>query len=494
MKPRLLVDAEMKEYINSTNFTVAPVGRAPVHDLFVRKYLSNAGRSFWTPRERHVGWSIVEFFEQTRIALGRRFKVGTYPEAWEVVRSSTKNITSPGFPYSVQWQKKSDIDPAYIIKDAERLEECISEADDPSDYFVWQLFAKEELTKRSKIEAGDQRGICCVPYHFLLVQAKYFNSWHMATAVARNRGPYIVGINVHSLEWTLLAYRHNRFRRHVAMDISGFEFTPGGEEWEHFAQLLARLYGPEHHDMILRINRACISKWVRDQCGHVGVVTGMNPSGQFLTTEFNCRCTMAFVMTALYFLCKAKGHRFDHLEDCEYSGYGDDALLSVSLELAEFVSPVEIREFLAAHGVKCKNVDNWEDSLSKVDILSMSFRRHGAYFLPRVVRTEKLTATLSTFHRGATVEQRLQKLVQIRYISAANDELFAKADEACHRYIDKVGDGYIDENSWQASLRMLLPQEVIWASWLRMESGRDTAISQEYDWGKPDELIQLCRF
>lgn len=424
-----------------------------LHQLFIDRYAMEEGRSQWDLEEIRTGWNMVEDVEWTSILRGRSVTSIPLEEAWEVIRANTGNKTSPGWPYTLLYNNKDSVPKSFIIQKALELKACLLNGKNP---VVFQLFQKDELVKLKKLQDKKQRAICCVPYDALLLQVSTSQNWHRISHRACVRGPYVVGINPFSLEWSFIAMRHAKFKHHIALDISGFEFTVNSEDFRCLGELRASIHDPSDAEgiaLIRALHRLKDDKIVRDQCGCWVSVGGGNPSGQGDTTEDNCRIALRYVYSALDVMCERFGIAFDPRTDCEISIYGDDVVLSVSDRLGALFTPAELRDFYLARNIVLKCTDRW-CPLRDVDLLSHRFQPFGDfYYVPAPTRGSKLRKSFAVYPKGMSVEARLQRLIQLQYMVTFDDELWALFEEGIAFFIKENVDAITDEKAWTVALR-----------------------------------------
>lgn len=202
------------------------------------------------------------------------------------------------------------------------------------DVYTAQL--KDELLPREKVEAGKTRIFCASPVHTHLLDSFIFTPWMKANReTLYTTGQSAVGLNVHSLQWSLLLHKHHfgfnpEDTKHFCGDISGMDKRMAADMGDYFGHAVAYAYKAKGSWKRLIQARARHFATAHLLAGDTLYrMRGGNVSGSACTAEYNSFC-LGLLMTWSY--CKAyeKAEIPDDLYNCfRLTVYGDDSILSV---------------------------------------------------------------------------------------------------------------------------------------------------------------------
>lgn len=202
------------------------------------------------------------------------------------------------------------------------------------DVYTAQL--KDELLPNEKVEAGKTRIFCGSPVHTHLLDSAIFTPWMRANReVLYTTGQSAVGLNVHSMQWSLLLYKHHfgsepQNLKHFCGDISGMDKRMAAEMGDYFGHAVAYAYGAKGNWERLIKARARHFSTAHLLAGDtLYKMRGGNVSGSACTAEYNSFC-LGLLMT--WSFCKAYGRDTVSEDLYDYfrlTVYGDDSILSV---------------------------------------------------------------------------------------------------------------------------------------------------------------------
>lgn len=245
--------------------------------------------------------------------------------------------TSPGYPYSLGHTKgkapyvqiQDDLtfqyEPDFFEKLVEMERELIAGR---QVEVLWADVLKDENRPVEKVLAGNTRLFSTCPLHYLFLVRRYFMDFVTYVQAKAATHPVSVGLNVHSIEWTIIFNRMQAKNASiVAGDFKNFDGKVPSfigryvlsfiNSWYDDGAINARIRELlfEH---IYNANHICFDK--------VYELSEGNPSGNPITSIYNSFCNL--VMTYIVFTqdCSLRADQFD----CVF--YGDDSICAIEVE------------------------------------------------------------------------------------------------------------------------------------------------------------------
>lgn len=336
-------------------------------------------------------------------------------------------LTSPGYPYCETDRTKfngpdsfnADLD--YWILESEKLAKALLEGKRP---VVFNLFLKDELVKKVKVESGQQRGICGASFNLVTNQTYCVDHLYESTKRARldPKVPYVLGLDVYGRDYHERVALHNTVRHHWCGDVSGLEFVvPDGMYKD-----LYEIYLPFIPDDRVELFRAIadqLSQYVV-RGSRVGLCIGGTPSGHKGTSQDNSRIT--------YFLmCILLREQGISLPNVILSIQGDDIWLSTDLPF----DPVRAKEYARSIGVTLKGTDRMVD-LYSVEFLSRTplVVRDTFVSICSSDRASKLKHTAFVYSKKRNFTVVNEKFQSLLFSECFNDDLWNYLIQAYAEY------------------------------------------------------------
>jgi len=319
-------------------------------------------------------------------------KVRHYEEAMNIIPGIPNSVsinlsTSLGYPFSFKSTggkkpllyhdeaKRVCIDPEFKVYMDELRERLYSGG---TMSVLWAIVLKDETRPYEKVHAGKTRAISTCPVDYLLMCREFFIDFINYVQNFQGTKPVSVGMNVTSLQWTMLYKR---------MSAKGQSIISG--DYENYDGRLPADVG--------KVALAFINWWYDDTYGHIRehlfshvfsarhiagryvyrVVDG-NPSGNPLTSIYNSLCNIIMLYTVLVNDVKAVSSEF------ELAVYGDDNLVAVDRPgiTSGTFAPHILRRFGLKYTHFSKSDVEVHDTLESVSYLGRSFRYDMVYRAP----------------------------------------------------------------------------------------------------------------
>jgi len=264
-------------------------------------------------------------------------RVLTYDEALNGIPGRIPSIvhsTSPGYPYNL---KHTQGKAPYIVKNGDRMEyqpefkvelekyhEKLQRLEQIEAYFC--VMYKNECVSWEKYNDGRTRLFAASPLHYTILARMYFLDFAMYVQSKAATHPVSVGIDPHSLDWTIL---YKRLKRKGLSIISGDFKNYDGSIRRSLIQAYCRAVNKWYDDgpINARIRELLVellfsSTFILYQ--FIFQVTRGNPSGNPFTSIMNSVCLMFLLYTilTLYFGLSE--------EEFELAVYGDDNLIAIA--------------------------------------------------------------------------------------------------------------------------------------------------------------------
>lgn len=233
-------------------------------------------------------------------------KIMTFEEAVDLHMELSK---SPGYPWNTLAQTKREI----IEKYREICHEIIQRIGDGEDIDVyWQTSPKVEILSREKIEVkGKQRTfMCCDIIAYIVGLMLYGHQNESLLRMATSNDWGAVGISPFHGGWNTLAQQLTRGdpeRPIIAFDIAQMEasITPKWFEIMYGIRNPYLEYQPEDEKRVKNLTmwyfKQLVYSLVLDPNGILGIMIGVNPSGQLNTLMDN---TIGCMLLAFYCLAR----------------------------------------------------------------------------------------------------------------------------------------------------------------------------------------------
>lgn len=289
--------------------------------------------------------------------------------------------SSAGYPKSLNKTKGKD---AYITLDNGRyyfkpefLKELI--ADDETlrsgnnINILWADKLKSETRAISKVRAGKVRLFSTCPINFLFLLRRYFLDFIAHIQSKCVECPVSVGVNAHSLDWTLLKERLTRNGFHIsAGDFVNYDGNLPSHLYDVFLRFVNDWY--DDGEVNARVRRLLIDniKHAKHICGiYVYQTEGSSPSGHAFTSILNSIFGCIMFVTVLTQDFKLSTNDF------ELALYGDDNILGSTLKLSTAdLAPYFLKRFGLEY-THCSKVQDVEiyDTIDTISYLGRRFER-----------------------------------------------------------------------------------------------------------------------
>ena len=317
-------------------------------------------------QQKDVDFSL---YTENENILGREDGLGKIP-----------HNTSVGYPYTLQKLKKNDIfdyDNGKIIlesfkNDLHQIEQNMSSSKHSGQ--VWTDCLKDEKRSHEKIQEVKTRTFAIPSVATTYITRKYFGAAVDFFTQAKIETPYSVGINAEGPEWTELFNKHNNHSPNIiAGDYSKYDGTSPPELVAMFGRIVNALYNDEHSSIRNQIcNELTHTLQLSENLlyfTHQGI-----PSGSPLTVYVNSAINEILMMYAYLDIGSSHGIALDSWEkNVKLSTYGDDNLLSVSHEIAEWYHFNNISASFMRFGLKYTPEDKKSGGFLFKSIYDVSF-------------------------------------------------------------------------------------------------------------------------
>lgn len=245
--------------------------------------------------------------------------------------------------------------------------------------FVWSDTLKDELRLREKVEELKTRLFATCPIDYLMLMRKYCLDLVAEIQADCVQGPIAVGIDPHSVEWTLL---HNRLA-HTADSVIAGDFS-------NYDGLLPRFVGEIVLEFINRwYNDGEVNARVRtllfEHIYHAERIYGDiiyqvcdgNPSGNPITSIYNSLCN---VVMCYVILTEDLGLDVD---DYSMTSYGDDNVITIARPgyKCSDLTPYFMQRFGMTYTHFSKGEFDELDNLSTIRFLGRKFELCHRYIL-----------------------------------------------------------------------------------------------------------------
>lgn len=304
---------------------------------------------------------------------------------------SIVSSTSAGYPYSlhakkgkapyvVQVNNKLVYQPEFLA-DLKQMEANLRAGKQIE--VIWADTLKDETKEREKVEQGKVRLFSSCPLQFLILFRIYVLDFITELMKTPSTGPIAIGINAHSLDWTVLCKRIDRFQKSIiAGDFANFDgsiIKPLGQSALKFVNWW---YDGSEVDTMVR-NLLFEHFWESTHICEDVVYTsrGSGPTGQPATAAYNSLIAIVanhIVLTQDLGLLES---------DFEISVYGDDNIIGVNK--ADLRCSDMTPHFLRRFGMKYTHFSKTEgmdpiDNINTVKFLGRSFvLMNSKYAAPR---------------------------------------------------------------------------------------------------------------
>jgi hypothetical protein len=310
---------------------------------------------------------------------------------------SVKRGTSPGFPYVLKLGKlkgkkswlggdETMTPTPEFWRDFHAMEALLLAGERPQTLAIAQT--KDERRPIAKVDQGKTRIFTIVNFVLNILVRKYFGAFISKFKEGRIDNESGVGVNVHSLDWTRLAYRLQSKGQHViAGDFSNYDGSQNVYIMRGLCDVINKLYGDEFSLVRETIIEELINPNLIVREG-VYALSGINTSGNAITVQLNGLVNMVLMRYAYLLLKHRKtGSLYNDFTDHVYMvQFGDDNVLNISDEVIEWFNQATITEALDTIGI------TYTDE-AKTGVLVKSRTLDEVKFLKRQFRKTGLTYT-----------------------------------------------------------------------------------------------------
>ena len=257
-----------------------------------------------------------------------------------------------------------------------------------------------------------------------------------------------VGVNPHSVSWTLLAKMLMKHPNYLDSDYSKLDVTISEYMFRWFWLFIIRYYGYDQGShqakvMYMMLMAAASPLMV---AGHRAFrVHSLNTSGWFLTLMFNDFVTQITHRVLMeHYWVRAGNVPMGWQEHVVLKSYGDDMIKSFSDEMRELFTPEELAsDMLSVFGLVLTNADktgpgDWKTNIKDVDFISRQFVNcKNFYYAPLV--NKSFCKMMHWVQRSATVSTQ-EVLQSILY--TAMHELLPKGRSAFDDFMSRYKDTF----------------------------------------------------
>jgi hypothetical protein len=236
---------------------------------------------------------------------------------------------------------------------------------------IWCVTLKDETRPYLKVEAGKTRLFTACPVHYLIIMRVYFGTFIGYLKSLAGVKPVCVGINAHSIEWSDMYLRLNRFGKSiVAGDFENWD----GSIPKFIALIVVDFINKWYDD-------GPTNKRVRELlCEHlyeavlvcydtVFQTKGSGPTGNPITSEWN-----SLIQIAMNYIVLTEDFHLDETQ-FEMSVYGDDNILAAdvpNLRCSDFAPHYE-RRFNVKYTHWSKLEHEAYDTMNTINFIGRSF-------------------------------------------------------------------------------------------------------------------------
>jgi len=277
----------------------------------------------------------------------------TYPRRREITRLLTTDeclngspalhvpsvtmSTSPGYPFSLTKGKGKS---PHLIREpstdrfgyspeflaiVEKQHESLKSGQ-PIE-IIWADNLKDETRTQEKVDAGKTRVISSCPLDYLVLMRMYFGAFVAYIQSTPTAKPVAVGINAHSIDWSMLRNRLSRPRGSVLSgDFTNYDSKIPAFVGEVFLEYVNWWYDDgSTNATVRRLLMQHIFNAVHICGTNIYQSTGGHPSGDPITSIYN---SFINIIMTYYVLT----HRMNMSEsDFELTVYGDDSIITTVL-------------------------------------------------------------------------------------------------------------------------------------------------------------------
>lgn len=243
---------------------------------------------------------------------------------------------------------------------------------------------KDTTIKKQYASIGKTRVFHCVPIDVILFESALFGPYKEAYTLAGLRMHHAVGINVHSIQWHLLAEHLRKHPNYFDCDYANYDKKLGGRLLKCVFNIMRRVIqqlAPDNWDAARAV---CMDEAINTFVVDVQSVyqtNRANKSGSFLTTIVNCIANDIYTIfvwlkaTSIYDLGKLR-------QEVVSVSFGDDKIQSVSDEFKDKVNYFSTKEILQSigHTITVGSKDGVEAATT--DFENLQFLKRGFKYLP----------------------------------------------------------------------------------------------------------------
>jgi hypothetical protein len=269
--------------------------------------------------------------------------------------------TSAGYPWVQMGLRKKDL----ILQDQvtghleikqilnDKLNSCMNKLKNGVE-FPCTLVAtlKDERVSLAKVKECKTRTFTIFPVEFTILMRSLFDDFiDKETKYALQIGT-TVGVNIYSSIWNGMYQDLKKYSHHIDGDFKAFDGTVRPEFFMYYARLVNHLYNDDEYSKCREIlmSMCCFSPMIVMQ--DVYLKLQGNPSGSRVTTTFNSFVNRMY-LTMVYLTSTPDWmHTVNvYKANLRIYAHGDDHLLGLSTELAQYMSAFKIRDFMQQHNI-----------------------------------------------------------------------------------------------------------------------------------------------
>jgi hypothetical protein len=312
-------------------------------------------------------WTFYELFPDTDFQLAKWYSVD---EAINGFHGGSKMdlTTSPGYPYMLnkrykgkkglfmqhgcRWQVSS---PQLEHRLTERTSSAYNAMRTVDSW--WVDLAKSELRPKEKIQQVKTRSITCAPVDFTILARQscgaFIDAFHNSCLESFSA----VGINPFSSDWNTLYHQLKVHPNWTDIDLKTCDGTVSNAVMLTICSLVEQFYDEcgdlsgSHRNVIRTIfDEIATTYCINEDCAYIKCFG--NPSGNPMTTIINTLAVHYYIIIAWIKL----GGRdfvdfFTFKDNVVVIHYGDDIIMSVSDEVADWFHPQSIADVLVEYGI-----------------------------------------------------------------------------------------------------------------------------------------------
>lgn len=361
-----------------------------------------------TDRET-VDWELAVEWAIEHFQVMQGCTTFTHEETVAFILASDCRDSSPGYPWSKKYKtKKNALEDPLVQVQLQQWWEKLGTPNALSCFFTGHL--KQEMLATEKVKANKTRLFMCGPLEHIYASMRLFGQLHQK--LMSDSGTWCTaGRDFHYGGWNALL-RRLRWEWFVAMDQSAYDMSLNRRCFSALATFLHAFVPEEHHSKVDDLLEMALDAFVIDANGYIYQKHTGNPSGWFLTLDFN---TWVLYILLAYAWLQLGGQRNRLVYETEVNANlcGDDSLLSLSTDARLVMNPDEIcKVWLDAHLVKVKKFECSTD-VGEVEYCgATAFELDGVYV--RRPRVEKFLNSL-WYVRSADPEYKLQRALSLYY-------------------------------------------------------------------------------